>query len=230
MFALCGLATSAQASNLVQNGSFEQTSLSNSGQISTINVSNWSTNSYSFLVFPGTSSTNIGNGVTLYPPAGKTSIPNSPNGGNFVAADGLYLNTPITQTINNLVTGSAYTLTFYQAASQQQGYSGDYGDNFTVMLGAQTRLSEVMSNPSGGYTAWKLQTLQFTATATQEVLSFLAVGAAQNGASPTGGPAFVLLDGVSLTQTPEPATVWMIGGAMLALSAGVRKFRARKNP
>jgi hypothetical protein len=219
--ALLGAASSAQATNLVTNGSFENTTLTHSDFLGNT-ATGWSTNSYTFLVFAGTAQGNIGNGVKLYLGVNNIMPASSPDGGKFVAADSDYGTGVITQNINGLVVGATYALSFYQAAAQQQGYSGATSDRFQVSLGAQTQLSDVMSNPSQDFTPWAKQTLNFTATSVSELLSFLAQ-------SPSGGaPPFALLDGVSLTQTPEPATVWMLGGALLALSAGIRKSRSKK--
>lgn len=222
--ALLGAAASAQATNLVLNGSFETTTLLQSGRLSNT-AANWSTNSYTFLVFPGTAQGDIsGNnsGVSLYPGITNTMPATSPAGGNFVAADSNFQTGTISQQINGLVIGANYSLSFYQAAAQQTGFNGATNDKFQVTLGAQTKLSDVMNNASHDFTPWAQQTLIFTATATSELLSFLAQSTS------SGAPPFALLDGVSLTQTPEPATVWMLGGALLALSAGVRKARAKK--
>jgi hypothetical protein len=49
------------------------------------------------------------------------------------------------------------------------------------------------------------QTFTYTATSSSEVLSFLATEG-----SPFGGPPLVLLDGVTLTPTPEPSTLLLM--------------------
>ena len=216
-----GTATSVQAVNLVQNGSFETTTLTGSDYLAN-NAAFWSTNSYTFLVFPGTAQTNIGNGVKLYPGITHIMPATSPDKGNFVAADGAYQTGFISQTINGLAPGQLYQLSFYQAEAQQQGYNGDTTDRFQVTLGAQTQLSEVFTNLSNDFTPWVKETLTFSATSSSEVLSFLAVG------TPTGVPPFALLDGVSLVQAPEPGTVWLFSGALLACSAGLRMLRAKR--
>ena len=58
----------------------------------------------------------------------------------------------------------------------------------------------VVTVASHSSTAWVTQTLYFTATATTQILSFLAVG------TPTGEPPFALLGGVSLDAVPEPSS------------------------
>ena len=212
--------------NLVQNGSFETTTLSASGFFTTTDVSNWSTSSYTFLVFPNTAQTNIGNSVKLYPGITNTMPSTSPDGGNFVAADGAYQSGAISQQINGLMVGEFYTLNFYQAGAQQQGYNGATTDRFQVSLldaanHGQTFLSALMTNPSHDFQPWQLQTMTFQATSITETLSFLAVG------TPTGVPPFSLLDGVSLTQqTPEPAGLAIVGLGLIGLA--VRRHRRKQ--
>ena len=220
--AILGLGVSAKASvNLVQNGSFETTTLTGSDFMTTSDVAHWSTNSYTFLVFPGTAQTGIGNGVKLYPGITNTMPAASPDGGNFVAADGAYGTGPITQTISGLTRGQSYVLTFYQAGAQQQGYNGNTTDRFQVSLGEQTQLSDLMSNPTHDFQPWEKETLTFQATGTNEVLSFLAIG------TPAGVPPFSLLDGVSLqaAATPEPGYLALVGIGLLGISA----IRRRQN-
>ncbi len=219
---LLGLETRAHADSYILNGSFEQTTLTGSGWFTTTDVSDWSTSSYTFLVFPGTAQTGIGNGVKLYPGSAPNIMPaTSPDGGNFVAADGAYDQGLISQTMNGLTVGTEYFVNFWQAGAQQQGYSGTTTDQFEVFFGSQSAYSDLMTNPSHGFQPWEQQSLSFTATATSEVLSFLAVG------TPNGVPPFTLLDGVSVTAAPEPAYAALIGAGLLALGA-VRRRRANR--
>lgn len=144
-----------------------------------------------------------------------------PFGGNIVADDGDNVNfgVPFSQVINGLTAGDTYALTFYQSADQQNGISTPFTENWQVSLGAQTQYSATMNYPA---TPWSLQTLNFTASSSSEVLSFLADG-------PTGVPPVALLGDVSLTQvTPEPSYYVAIGLGMIALFAMVwrRKKRA----
>jgi hypothetical protein len=194
---LSAIAAPAGAVNLVTNGSFEQTSLSTSGFVTNSDLTGWTTTSgYTFEVFPGTETTGIGNGVKLYPGAGG-SIPTSPDGFKYIASDGGYLTGTLSQTINGLVIGQQYAVSFYQAGAQQQGYDGSTTDKWLVSLGGQQQSSSLINNPSHGFTGWQAQSLIFTATSTSEVLGFMSVG------TPTGVPPFALLDGVSMTAIPQ---------------------------
>lgn len=205
---LCGVASA----NLVQNGGFEQTTLTGSSQITnTGTVSNWSTNGFNFLFKPGTAdSTGAINfeepvALTLWGPnsGSNNGLKDSPSGGNWIAADGGYEVGAIVQTINNLVVGQKYQLSFDWAAAQQSGYYGPTTEKWIVSLGAQAFSTPILSTASQGFQSWRQQVFTYTATSTSEVLSFLAAG------TPIGNPPFSLLDNVQLNavQTnavPEP--------------------------
>ncbi len=249
------LCVSASASSLVQNGSFEMTSLSGSGDFnqpgpsSTLgpgisNVANWTVNCINpttlqtppfgycgagnpilTVVFPGTATTNIGVGNATDALYGPMPA-TSPDGGNFVAGDGdPNYSAAFSQTINGLTPGSSYVLSFYQAASQIVGFSGATTDQWQVTLGNQTELSSLMSDPSQSFVPWNFQTLTFQATSSSEVLTFLAVG------SPLGAPPIALLDAVSLTSTPEPSVLALLslGAVALIVVYVYRRKRAKSS-
>ncbi|HEX4505028.1 MAG TPA: DUF642 domain-containing protein [Alphaproteobacteria bacterium] len=215
------------------NGSFEQTSLSTSGFLTDHDVTGWTTTSgYTFEVFQGTETTNIGNGVTFYGGTtshGHTTFPSNPDGFRYIASDGAYETGAITQTINGLEVGAQYQLTFSQAGAQQTGYSGSTTDQWQVSLGGDTQYSDLIRNGSHKFSGWEAQTMTFTATSTSEILSFLAMG------TPDGEPPFSLLDDVALEEiapappppaAPEPSTLAvMIVGLLGAI--GVRKWQRR---
>jgi hypothetical protein len=123
-------------------------------------------------------------------------------------------NAPFYQTINGLVPGNSYTLTFYQAGAQQNGSSGATTAQWQVTLGSQTQLSTLMNAPSQGFAPWSLQTMTFQAPSASEVLTFLAMG------GPYGRPPVSLIDDIVLTQsTPEPAPAVLAGLAFCLLFA-----------
>jgi hypothetical protein len=117
-FATLTFPAAANPINLVANGSFESTvgtcggKLCNSAQMTNSNLANWATTSgYTFVVFPGQATVNLGNGIKLF---GGSSFPaTSPDGGNFLVSDGGYQTGAETQTINGLVAGQSYVLNFY---------------------------------------------------------------------------------------------------------------------
>ena len=161
---------------------------------------------------------------TLYGTAPITS----PNGtaNYFVVADGdPSFGSTISQNLTNLIAGTRYDVSFWQAAAQQTTKTGGTTERWQVSLGGSpTQLSAIMSpiQPGGdglnggtatGVRAWQKQTLTFTAGSTSQALSFLAVGA------PSGMPPLSLLSAVSIAPTavPEPLTFL---GTMTALGLG----------
>jgi hypothetical protein len=233
------MAISARADgpNLVQNGSFE--SNGGPGELGNgiTSAANWSTIGYSFLFTSATSGTGVSssygpNDVAIYGSNGSLAgVPASPDGGYFVGADGNFpspcpsCTAPITQTLTGLTTGQTYQVGFYWAASQQQGFSGDTQQQWQVSLGSQTLDTPIYYLPSQDFSGWMYQTLDFTATGTSEVLSFLAWGN-----NPV--PPMLLLDGVTANEvTPEPGSLSLtltgvgVMGALLLLGSKKLVFR-----
>jgi hypothetical protein len=254
--ALSTFAISAQATTSFSNGSLESTTagghggiVDGGGQVSyNINVTDWTTTGYNFLFASGTADNETGtNGsdgaIQLWGPGNGSSngLPaSSPDGGNYVAADGAYEVAPISQQISGLTPGADYTVGFDWAGAQQLNFTGATTEQWTVNLGdtdtfvanggdtggsftgGQTQSTAVLDNLNHGFTGWVNQTFTFQADATSEWLSFLAVG------TPTGEPPFVLLDGVSFDGTvPEPGT-WILTLGALGLACGLGVVRSKK--
>ena len=227
------LSTAAEATpvNLVKNGGFEQTTMSQPSEISRTNVANWSSTGYNFIFSPGSAATYVtryNSYLGLAGMNGHNFI--SPNGGNFVAADGVYQVGALTQTIHNLSIGQSYTLTFDWAAAEQQGWTDPTTEFWTASLGNQSFTTSTVHTPSQGFTGWMAQSFTYKATSADEVLSFLA------GGTPMGEPPFALLDGVSLTANsafppiqasavPEPAGWGVLAAGMVLL--GMARLRNR---
>jgi hypothetical protein len=217
---MVALASSAgAATNLVTNGDFAGAP----GEINyNTSVTGWTvpgdaSSSYTFVYAPGTadnlSTTSVGSyGINpLWGPGDGSNnnlTASSPLGGNFIAQDGDFQNSPIQQTITGLTAGDKYYVTFDYAFSQQYLYTGATTQSWTVSLGAQSQNTASYNLPSEGFSGWQSDTMTFTATSASEVLSFMA-----NGNLPV--PPFALLDGVSLSAAPEPAD-W----ALLLLGVG----------
>ena len=171
-----------------------------------------------FLAPPG--SADDGNQyLAVYGPFPATS----PVGGNFILADGdPSYSGAFSQTISGLNVGQHYTISFYQAAGQQLGFTGPTTERWSVSFGGETFLSSLFSLPEAGVGPWQAQTHTFTASAASQVLTFLAQG------TPNGAPPISLLDGVTINAVPEPAT-WalmlggfgLVGGALRRRTAGV---------
>jgi hypothetical protein len=228
---LCGLGTAAHA-NLVVNGGFESTLIQASSEFGTRypsqQVTGWTTSGYNMLFQSGTADTTgaieeyeccltlwgPGNGVAN----GLTA--SSPDGGNFIAADGSYLVGAISQVIYGLTPGVRTDVSFDWAVGQQYGSGGDFTEMWVVSLGNETHATAGYNNPSRGFSGWMHETIAFTPNSATETLSFLAAG------TPGGQPPFSLLDGVSVTPTPEPG-FWGMGvagaGALMVCARRRRK-------
>lgn len=150
----------------------------------------------------------------------------SPDGGSYIVVDGdPNYGTAVYQTVNGLTSGTQYTLTFWQAAAQENNESGATTEQWQVSLGSETHVSTLMHNASESDVAWNKQTLTFTATATSEVLKFLALG------TPNGEPPLVLLDGVDLEPAvPEPGVFVLVGIGIAAIAAGKLNRRKAASP
>lgn len=213
-------APASAAVELVTNGSFELNNVGVDGKqyFASSAVTGWSGGAHlTFIAAPGTAD-NPAKYLAVYGPFPHTS----PDGGDFVLADGdPNYSGAIWQTISGLTVGKEYTLSFYQAAGQQQGFTGPTTERWQVTFGSDTKLSDQFTLPQGGVGDWQKQTMTFTATAASQVLTFLAKG------TPGGAPPISFLDGVSLQEVvpgvPEPAT-W----AMLIAGFGFVGFAARR--
>jgi hypothetical protein len=234
----------ASAANLVTNGSFETNG--GNGQLGLTplppgtTASGWSVpsantfGSYAFIfntdggTTSGTSADNGGapgqypGGVSLWGPGNGSAngLTLSPDGGAFLAADGPFQPGAVTQMINGLTMGSKYTLFFDWAAAQQLGFNGSTFSGWNVSIGG-TPIDSVSANIGNhGFSGWQGSGVVFTATGSSELLSFLATGGPSSSV-----PPFALLDGVSITPVPEPATWALMLVGVGALGAGLRMRR-----
>ena len=143
-----------------------------------------------------------------------------PDGGAFVILDGdTNANGPLQQMINGLKIGRVYTLTFDWAAVQYKARVGATTDKLKVDFGTDTFTTAIVANPSKDAQGWFIVTHKFTAKSTSQLLSFLSIG------TPLGLPPAALLDGVSLTTVPEPATWAMMIMGFFGLGAVLRRRR-----
>lgn len=233
--------TDAQAApiNLVQNGGFEQTSLTttdyvcaqNGSSTCTSRVAHWDSTCAVFGCVPDghdvlfLETPDDINGFNSGAGLGG-SVTTSPDGGNFISGDGdPQFSAPLFQTISGLTPGASYLVSFYQAATEQAPGPFTTTSQWQVSLGSEVKDSALMTKLPDTWVPWEFQTLSFTATAASEVLSFLAVG------TPAGAPPVSLLDGVSLTASissvPEPTSWALLATGLLAM-IGVAQLRRRK--
>jgi hypothetical protein len=148
-------------------------------------------------------------------------------GNNFMGLDGADgVRGALQQTINGLVAGQTYTLTFDWATDQLRDRDGATTEQLQVSLGncgaSCTFTTSLVNDLSHGATPWTQVTTTFTATTTgSEVLSFLSIG------TPSGLPPMALLDNVSLTGgVPEPATWGLMLVGVGCIGATLRRRRA----
>jgi PEP-CTERM motif len=193
---------------------------------------------------PGTATLPGGPG-NAYPVYGPFADP--PPGGNFIQADGNpTFETSFNQVITGLTMGTDYSLSFWQAAGQQQGFSGATTEQWKVFLGTGSfsvdcgnnpctvsttgdmteNDTAIMNTPSQGVSPWELVSMNFVATASTETLSFLAWG--DNG-NTTNLPPTVFLAGVnSPSLIPEPSTwAMMVLGFLGMAYVGRRRLMKR---
>lgn len=234
------LTPSAHA-DLIVNGNFAESTHGNGQLNDTTTLTGWTSArygdvaGYNFLFAPGTLDTTGASGtqygtLTMWGSnnGGADVLTAPPGGGNIVAADGAFEQSTISQTLHGLTIGAQYNVSFYFAGAQQQSFNGPTTEQFQVAFGGETQNTPVLNNASHGFTGWQSELFTFTADATSDVLSFLAIG------TPTGVPPFSLLSGVTANEvppvaTPEPSTLIGGGLVMLALGAGsVRMFRKTK--
>ncbi|KTT69375.1 PEPxxWA-CTERM sorting domain-containing protein [Sphingomonas endophytica] len=218
-------AASAQSVNLVKNGGFESTSLTESHQFKDNQVTDWTnaaTNGYTgygynFLLKPNTADTTgfkslAGNLDYLYGPGAGAAAANfadngftgtSPAGGNFLLADGdTNFHGAVSQVISGLTVGQLYSVTFDWAGASWYTYAGNTTERWDVSLGGTTKSTDTVKLGPKGFSGWQKGSLQFTATGASQTLSFLAQG------TPNGLPPSLLLDNVQMAAVPEPAT-WL---------------------
>jgi hypothetical protein len=224
----CGLSQSAHA-NLVSDAGFNTDSLGQIGFNTTASpwvASGDDQHSYDFILNGTGNSVGVSGNVAMYGP-----LPASGDGGNYLGIDPVYTphtgNTTsgvnsISQTISGLQIGSTYTLSFYWAAAQQQNYVGNTTEGWNFGLG-DTAHSVSGSDLSQSFGGWKTDSITVTATATSEVLTFVAEGGPNSG-----NPPFDLLDGVSLTKnvpdSSSTAGLMGLGVAAMGIAAGFRRF------
>ena len=226
-------AVSAHAVNLVQNGSFESDSLGTAHEFGASHdgqtLTGWtsaSPNAFN-VYFPLGTATGPVNADTRFGEYGQFLhvLPSNPDpdGGAFVALDGdPNYNGALTQTLTGLTSGAQYAVSFYWAAAQYADRTGVTTEQLQVGFGSATQLTQVVTNLSESATNWIKQTFTFTASGSSQVLSFLSIG------TPAGMPPVALLDGVSVSPVPEPATWAMMLVGLGGIGAALRTVRRVK--
>ncbi len=214
-----------------------------------------------FIATPGTSAVaSSGCGSTYLTTYGCPSTLGIKGGYNEVEADA----NPIFESgfnyaVTGLTSGQTYTLSFYQAASQQTGfgnglntteqwivslgtggfttcdgcgpYNAYYGSNESTYANTDPDASIVattkMTTPSGGLTNWNYVTINLTADAATDYLSFLAWG---NDGTTANLPPIAFLTGVNSAAglVPEPSTWAMMGLGFIGLAGMAWRQRGKR--
>lgn len=183
--------------------------------------------SYSFLMGSPSGSapsfTDSAGTMTLWGPHNgvQNGLTSSPDGGNFWMTDAGWNTGKLEQTVSGLTPNVTYTLTFWSAGAQQQGFYGDTSTRWNVTFDGVTQSTSYLNISSQGFSGWQHQSMQFTATGTSALLTFLADG------NPGGLPPMALLDGVSLAPVPEPSSYAAVIGGLLAIAAVARRRASR---
>jgi hypothetical protein len=234
--ALAGLmafVSGASAANLVQNGDFNSPGASAAQLLSFGNtfVTGWTNqDQYTGYIPQGQTADQSWQG--LYGSAGPgygvdNGLVGPPSGNAQLVIDGTNGFGPgggygyVEQTISGLVSGQTYTLSFWQAGSQEYSVTGDQTEFFQVSLGDQSWDSPTMNVPSQGFAPWAEYSTTFTWDGIGNALKIAAVG--------SGEPSFALLADVSLTgggtAAPEASTWAMIVAGFAGLGFVARARR-----
>ena len=212
--------------NLVTNGNFETgysvSTEFNTGFNAASGPTGWTSAAPGFNLYLDPTTATTVDAISQYSSEQQRLAPSftgaSPAGGYFVALDGdVNANGALSQLLSGLTVGKKYDVSFYWAATQLSNRSGETTERLDVSFGGTTQSTATITNPSQGFSGWQGETFSFIAGAATQTLSFLSVG------TPTGLPPMAVLDGVSVTAVPEPAT-W----ALMLAGFGMVGFAVRR--
>jgi hypothetical protein len=174
---------------------------------------------------------------------------NAPGGiSNYIEIDGdPQYGAPISTEMTGLIVGATYKVSFYQASNEEDGSNKAYTDSWQVYAIPGTAgvyicpvcgtpvnpdpsdlffTSAAMNNPGASSTAWVLESHNFTATATTEVLEFVADAVAVVPGN--FAPPLLDLAGVSLSQTTPESGTWELAVVGLSLIFAAGRLRRKR--
>jgi hypothetical protein len=204
----------------------------------------WTSEGYNFLLpngnalsTPNTAAVEDGSSMHFY----GTSL-SAPVGNSYIAADGAYLVGRIYQDLTGLEIGQMYSVSFYQAAAQQNGLSGNTTDAWIVNVGGNYETPTYSADDSDGAVNYGTTVTGgvFTGGTTYEspTMSLVSQAAAGTQTTTTGNPTVSgwQQDSFTFTAGAETQTLSFLakgtpnGKPPFALLAGVSAAKKIPEP